>query len=120
MDIIEQKMGDIVVLQLAGRLDGVTCQALTIQADRSLDAGARTLLLDLGRLAYLTSEGFRTLLRARQSAIASKARLALCGLNGFALELFGISGLQAQFTTYPTRQAALAALNATPGANGGE
>lgn len=110
MDIIEQKMGDITVLQLNGRLDGTTSQAVTAQAVRSLEGGARTLLLDLGRLGYLTSEGFRTLLHARKAAKVRQSQLALCGLNGFALELFGISGLQEYFTTYPTQQEALAAL----------
>jgi anti-sigma B factor antagonist len=116
MDIIEQQMGDVVVLQLDGRLDGAACEALTARTVHSLEGGARALLLDLARLAYLTSEGFRTLLRARTIATDSKSKLALCGLNGFALELFAISGLQDYFTTYPTRQDALAALG-TKGAD---
>ena len=113
MEIIEQKMGDITILQLSGRLDGATSQAVTAQAVRSLEGGARALLLDLERLGYLTSEGFRTLLNARKAAKVRHTELALCGLNGFALELFGISGLQEYFTTYPTQREALAALGST-------
>jgi anti-anti-sigma factor len=113
MDITEQKMGDVTILQLNGRLDGATSHAVAAQAVRSLESGTGALLLDLGRLGYLTSEGFRTLLNARNAAKASDTKLALCGLNGFALELFGISGLQEYFTTYPTQQEALAALGAT-------
>ena len=110
MDITEQKIGDIVVLRLDGRLDGAASQALTAQAIRSLDQGGRALLLDLEPLTYLTSEGFRALLHTRKAATETQANLVLCGLNGFALELFGISGLQEQFAAYPTRQDALAAL----------
>ena len=110
MDITEQKIGDIVVLRLDGRLDGATSRALAAQAIRSLGEGGRALLLDLERLTYLTSEGFRALLHARKAATATRSKLALCGLNGFALELFGISGLKEQFAAYPTRQDALAAL----------
>ncbi len=110
MDIIEQRMGDVVVLQLHGRLDSLACRALSARAVRLLEEGARALLLDMGRLAYLTSAGFRTLLHTRRQATKARTELALCGLNGFALELFGISGLQERFTTYPSQQDALAAL----------
>ena len=112
MDIIEQKQGNVVVLHLNGRLDGVGCQAFLAQAVRALEGGARTLLLDLGRLVYLTSEGFRTLLQARKQADAIQTDLAICGLNGFALELFAISGLGEYFTTYPSQELALAAFGA--------
>ena len=108
MDIIEQKLGDVVLLDLGGWLDSRGCQALAARAIRVLDDGARVLLLDVSDLGYLTSEGLRTLLFVRQQAIQVQTTLALCGLAGSALELFKISGLRGCFRVFDSQEHALA------------
>ena len=109
MDIIEHQLGGVAILHLSGLLDSRGCQALAAKSVFALDNGPYALLLDVGELGYLTSEGFRTLLYVRQQAAEGQAKLAICGLAGSALEVFKISGLRECFMLYPDSETALAA-----------
>ncbi len=53
--------GDVVVLHLAGRLDGQTENTLTDFTQSEHKAGTRFLLLDISKVDMLTSAGLRSL-----------------------------------------------------------
>lgn len=56
---IKKEDGRVVVLHLAGRLDGQSEGMLLDEARRAHEAGARFLLIDLTELEMLTSAGMR-------------------------------------------------------------
>ena len=56
---ITKTEGKVVVLHLAGRLDGQTEDMLISEARQIFDSGARFLLVDLTELEMLTSAGLR-------------------------------------------------------------
>ncbi len=57
----EQGRVPVTVLRVAGQLDGQTYQQLIDKAREEYDAGAKTMLLDLGELTYISSAGLVSL-----------------------------------------------------------
>jgi anti-anti-sigma regulatory factor len=57
----EQGRVPVTVLKVAGQLDGQTYQELIDRAREEYEAGARSMLLDLGDLTYISSAGLVSL-----------------------------------------------------------
>ncbi|MBI3031660.1 MAG: STAS domain-containing protein [Candidatus Rokubacteria bacterium] len=72
-----------------------------------LDAGEIRLVLDLGGLTYVDSSGLGEMLRALKRAREGGGDLRLCGLFGYALRIFEMTGLDKVLAVYATRQEAL-------------
>ncbi len=64
-------------------------------------------MIDLARLDYMTSAGFRCLLRAERQVHQVAGKLVLCGLQGLTLELFEVGGFLEMLTIVPTREQAI-------------
>lgn len=110
MDIIESHNDQTGVLALAGRLDTSGAPALAPRAITLCDTGIRALLIDLQRVEYLTSAGFRALIAIRRHTEQASIAMALCGLNDVVHDLFEVSGLLGSFRIYSDRASALAAV----------
>ena len=110
MDIIESHDGQTGILTLSGRLDTSGAPALSPRAIALCDTGIRALLIDLERVEYLTSAGFRALIAIRRHTTQASIGLALCGLNDVVLDLFEASGLLGSFLIYSDSPSALAAI----------
>ena len=67
MDLREEKIGEVSMLGVAGRIDSSTAPALEKHLTENLGAAKVRVVLDLSRLEYISSAGFRILL-SRQSA----------------------------------------------------
>jgi anti-sigma B factor antagonist len=97
-------------LALAGELDIAEVPRLEHALDGAIADSAGAFVVDLGELEFLDSSGIRVLLRARALLGREDRTLVLVCPHGpvrRAIELTGVSDL---FTTYPTRDAAAAAL----------
>jgi anti-anti-sigma regulatory factor len=57
----EQGRVPVTILRVAGQLDGQTFQQLIDKAREEYEAGAQTMLLDLGDLTYISSAGLVSL-----------------------------------------------------------
>lgn len=110
MELSERKDNDVTVLEVVGRVDSVTAPDLGVKLTSLLAAPPRRVLVDFGRLEYISSAGFRVLFLASKQAGENGGRLALCGLSAKALELFSIAGFLKLFTIAPTRTEGVAAL----------
>ena len=96
MELSERKDNDVTVLEVVGRVDSVTAPDLGARLTSILSTPPRRVLIDFGRLEYISSENC--------------GRLALCGLSAKALELFSIAGFLKLFTIAPSRAEGVAAL----------
>lgn len=91
------KVGSVQVIRPFDRLDGGTAPELDRALQALLAAGTQKLLLDLGRLEFISSAGMRTVLMAGKALRAQQGRLALCGVHGMVKEIFDVSGFLSLF-----------------------
>lgn len=93
----QHKVGAVEVIRPVGRLDSGSAPELDRALQALLSAGAQKLLLDLGRLDFISSAGMRTVLMAGKAARAQQGRLAICGVHGMVQEIFDVSGFASLF-----------------------
>src|SRR3970040_1404479 len=82
MDLREEKVGGVTVVEVKGRIDSTTAPALGARLTASLVAPKVRVLLDLSRLEYISSAGFRILLLAAKRAGEAVSPFVLRGVSG--------------------------------------
>lgn len=92
MEITETAHPSATVLALAGRLDGLASPALEQRVDAVLASGAKTLVLDLSGLAYVSSAGLRVFLTAAKKFKTAGGRASFAALPAPVREVFELSG----------------------------
>jgi stage II sporulation protein AA (anti-sigma F factor antagonist) len=107
MTVETRREKEITVAAITGRMDALTTSDVERTLMRLLDEGARTLLIDLGGLDYISSAGLRTLLAAAKRMKAQAGTMAFVNLKGHAKEVFEISGFYSLFTVYDSVESAL-------------
>lgn len=108
MELREERIGATLVVGLRGRLDSATAPAAGTRLVELIAPPPTGVVIDLERLEYLTSAGFRALLLARRRADQVGSRLALCGLSDTLHRLFDVGGFTDVFRIHADRAAALA------------
>lgn len=109
MDLKEEILGEIIVLEVKGRIDSGTAPALGERLTGLLATSERGLVLDLRDLEYISSAGFRVLLLAAKRAEEAAGRLVLCGLSGKVRQLFDLGGFLDLFAISASRDEAVSA-----------
>lgn len=110
MAVASTKVGQVVVISPAGRLDAETAPELQDQVVAQVDAGETAVLLDLSALDYVSSAGLRAILVAAKKLQEAKGKLALCGLSEQIAKVFEVSGFDTILDVHPDQSAALAAM----------
>ncbi len=87
--------------------------ALEAAIDEQLNAHHFRLIVDLSEVAYMSSSGLRTLLRARRQAQTGGGDVVLCAMNERVTEVFEMIGFNNLFRIFPTTAEAAAALAKT-------
>ena len=88
---IEKKMnGTELEIALEGRLDTMTAPELEAELGKSL-GGAESLVLDFGKLEYISSAGLRVLLSAHK-AMSRKGGMKVAHVNEVVAEVFDVTG----------------------------
>lgn len=90
MKIYKNQKGAALEVALEGRLDTVTAPELEAELNASLD-GAESLVLDFGKLDYISSAGLRVLLSAHK-AMALKGGMKVTNVNEIVAEVFEVTG----------------------------
>lgn len=95
---------------IEGRLDarGTALEPVTA----AVAAGARTILLDMHKVSFLSSSGLRSLLMIRREINAHQGTLMLIALLPHVEEVFTMTGFSQVFELYPNIEAARTALAA--------
>jgi anti-anti-sigma regulatory factor len=91
----DQTLPPVTVLQVAGKLDGSNYKELVAKAEALVESGARNLLLDLGKLTFISSAGISALHRVALLFQGKKKVELEEGWAAFrAIERDGDSGVQ--------------------------
>lgn len=107
MQISDEKIADVLVVQLKGRLDATTSKSVEEHLLKQMDAGERTFVLDLAHLDYISSVGLRVFMVAAKRLKMLQGRIAMCALQGPIKQLFDISGFATMFPLFDDREAAV-------------
>jgi len=110
LEVTESHEGEVLVVSPAGRLDSVTAGGFEATLLKHIGEGANRMVLDFGKLDYISSAGLRVVLLAGKKLKAAGGKLALCGLNQQIREVFAISGFITIFAVHPDRAGAAAAI----------
>lgn len=90
MTITKTVNGKELTVALEGRLDTVTAPELEKELKSEMEA-ADALILDFGKLEYISSAGLRVLLSAHKT-MAGKGGLKIVGANEIVREVFDVTG----------------------------
>ena len=93
---IGKKTGENAELTLAGRLDTTTAPEMEAVLNEMLPA-AKTLIIDMEKLEYISSAGLRLILKA-QKTMDKQGKLTLTHVPADVMEVFNITGF-ADFLT---------------------
>ena len=107
LEIRNESVGEILVLDLKGRLDTETSADLELAVQDLLETGARDFIISLAGVGYVSSAGLRVLLMLGKG-VDGNGSLRLVGLNPTVRQVFDVAGFTQLFTILPDREAALA------------
>ncbi len=109
------KVDSVVVWDPEGRIDASRAPDLEKAMLSAIAEGGEEVVLDLGRVRYMSSAGLRVVLIVARELQARKGRFAVCGLNDEVKELFEVSGFSVIVGIEPNRDAAVAAVRQPSG-----
>lgn len=107
MEILEQKIGNVNIISLSGRLDAYSANDLERKLDSLIDADQVQLVVNLGRLEYISSSGLRVLLAALKKVRKQQGDIKLACLKPYIKEVFDIAGFTQLFTIFDAEDAAV-------------
>jgi anti-anti-sigma factor len=114
MECHVQNLADIVLIEVEGRIDHGTApafgSALLPQVEKCAE-DSKKLLLDFGKVTYISSAGLRVLMIAAKGCRKQGAKVFLAALQPTIQEIFKIGRFDLVLETYPTVRAALAAIS---------
>jgi anti-sigma B factor antagonist len=110
MKIESTKHGNAAVVRLSGRLDAESAPAFESACEQHFREGSTHMVVDMSDLQYVSSMGIRSFLVIAKQAKSKKGAVVLCGLKGFAKEVFDLTNLTPQFQVFDTAEAALASV----------
>lgn len=84
--------GKKLTVAIEGRLDTLTAPELETELEPAL-AGVETLIVDLARLAYISSAGLRVLVTAAQTMDEQDGQMKVLNANKDVRNIFEITGL---------------------------
>ncbi|MBA3639387.1 MAG: STAS domain-containing protein [Acidobacteria bacterium] len=96
------------VIAPSGRIDTTTSGALEEALRRTVDEGARRLIIDFSSVEYISSAGLRVFLMLSKRMRDLHGRLILCGMTEPVAQVFRLAGFMALFQVEGSRQAAIA------------
>ena len=109
MEITTRETGDVMVVDLSGRLDTQTSGSAADELTRVTQLGKAKLLLNLNDLEFISSAGLRVLLRTAKQLQAANGKLMVCHANGVVKEVMELSGFESVLQMHDTEDDALAA-----------
>ena len=92
MEIKKNIEGNIVTLQLKGRLDTITSSQLEEELEDVFNEEKVELIFDFSALDYISSSGLRVLLSAQKKINAMETKMKIIGANEVVKEIFDATG----------------------------
>ncbi len=110
METRTDRTGGVLVVRTGGRLDGVNAREFEDALQGVIDDSDRAVILDLGRLTYISSAGLRVILLVAKTLQRQDGNLTVCSLSGPVREVFETSGFDKMIQTHDSQAEAIAAL----------
>ena len=110
MNLTVMPHGDIRIIRIEGRLDGITSPQLEQEILRLCEEGCHRLVFEMDALEYVSSAGLRVLLLAVKKTRAAGGRVALYGVGSAIREVLEISGFLSLFPVLATKEEAIDSL----------
>jgi anti-anti-sigma factor len=107
MEILGETRGLVLVLTPLSRLDSNSSPQFEARAMAEIASGARRLVIDLGRVEYISSAGLRALLVVAKKLKEPGSRLVLCGMAPAVKQIFALAGFLRIFEVATTLDDAL-------------
>jgi anti-anti-sigma factor len=107
MDLTTQESDGVTIVGFEGKLDTNTCPDAEVHLKKTLDDGAKKILVNFSKLDFVSSAGLRVLLSTAKRLESSGGELRICGLNETVNEIFEISGFDTILSVFGTEQDAL-------------
>lgn len=107
MQISIKTADKVKVLKFKGKLDTQTSPEAQEQMTELIEKGAKKILVNFGKLDYISSAGLRILLVAAKQLKSAGGELRLCSLNEVVKEVFDISGFTTIFKVFDSETDAL-------------
>jgi stage II sporulation protein AA (anti-sigma F factor antagonist) len=107
--IKEDRRDGVVILELEGRLGHASADRLTAVLGTVIDQGARSLILDLAQVDYISSAGLLAVDLAAKHLAAIDGVLVLCSLPEPLRIAFELAGFLTRYPVEPSRDLAIAA-----------
>jgi anti-sigma B factor antagonist len=101
MDLHYEKLGDIQVVHVSGRIESTTAEIFGHEIGRIIVDGNRQLLLDLSGVSYINSAGLRAILAVAKRLRNPGDRCVLCGLSDEVRRVFELAGFTKILKIYP-------------------
>ena len=109
--MIETKRdGQVLSVQLQGRLDGSNSNEFYEGVEAAIEDGDAAVVIDMAQLAYISSAGLRVLLMLAKMLEDRNVGFAVCSLSKQIKEVFDIAGFDKVIGVYPSPEKARAAL----------
>jgi anti-anti-sigma factor len=93
MEIRKQRVGDVLELEIEGRLDGYWADHLAQSFEDAIRDGARSLRVNLSRVSYLSSAGIRVLVRAHKQLSVIQGSFSVSAPSEAVRSLLQLTGL---------------------------
>ena len=111
MAIDFQRDESTLIIQAAERVDSTNAQRFLEDLDAAIEPTDQVVILDMGKLTYISSAGLRVILQDREGRLQRQnSDFALCALSGTVREVFEISGFDQVISIHDSQSDALAAL----------
>jgi stage II sporulation protein AA (anti-sigma F factor antagonist) len=111
MTLNEEKIGQVLILGLAGDIDLAGAKIFRERVVEILDRAEQSLLIDFTEVTYLNSTGLSVLILAAKRMGGTTGRLALTGVTDSIQRVLKITGLTSLFTILPTKAEALSSFS---------
>ena len=108
MEINEQQKGNVLILNVDGRLDHNGAGQFETLALQRINDGHRGIIIDFENTGFMASMGIRALIPPSQEMSRKGGRMAIVGLNDSLKQVFAIAGLDKVFSVYENVDSALA------------
>jgi phosphoserine phosphatase RsbU/P len=108
-EVRTRRLGDVLIADIAGRLDSRTAGPASTELNRIAQGGHQKLVLNVRDLEYVSSAGLRAMLVAAKLVQTRGGTLKICDANAMVTEVMEISGMARLLHLHATEKDALAA-----------
>ncbi len=111
MDIQTKKAGEVIVLEIGGRIDAFTCEKLESELHSIMNAGKLKFIVNFEKANYISSSGLRVFLGAYKKLSENKGQIKFSNMPDPVLKVFALAGFDKIFEIYSTEKEALEEFN---------